>query len=420
MKQVLGDIMQKPRILVIGVGGGGMNAVRRMKEVGIPNAVDYIVIGTDYSSQRKCIKEGMPYYNLWDLNGYEDSIRKIQPEFFMNLAEQAKDKINDIIDRHLKLTLSSMVEDRTKGCIYGQAIGDALGLGAEFMTCTEVAANYPGGLERYDQIVQDRHRSRWQRGSWTDDTDMMICIALARCNNHFDLQVTAQNFIRWFNGEPLGIGRHTFNVLCMRDYLNNPIKASEITWQIGGCKSAANGGLMRTSIMGTSPVVTEIEVANICRLTHYDPRCTGSCVIAVNIIQNLIFNGRELSLGEILAIAKRYDSRIVEYVNKAASVRSLDLLSVDDASMGYTLKTLAVALWCLWHCNSFVDGLLSVVNCGGDADTNAAVACAILGAKYGFKEIPRYYTDNLVNSHILDGIYKNTIADLGKLMNNQE
>ena len=49
--------------------------------------------------------------------------------------------------------------------------------------------------------------------------------------------------------------------------------------------------------------------------------------------------------------------------------------------MGYTLVTLYVVLWAYWHSTSFVDGLLKVVNAGGDADTNAAVACAILGAK---------------------------------------
>lgn len=40
------------------------------------------------------------------------------------------------------------------------------------------------------------------------------------------------------------------------------------------------------------------------------------------------------------------------------------------------------------------------VNEGGDADTNAAVACAILGAKYGYNSIPEYYITNLYNEDI--------------------
>ena len=37
-----------------------------------------------------------------------------------------------------------------------------------------------------------------------------------------------------------------------------------------------------------------------------------------------------------------------------------------------------------------------LLNAGGDADTNAAIACAILGAKFGFKSIPQEYVDGLI------------------------
>lgn len=67
--------------------------------------------------------------------------------------------------------------DRFRGCLYGQAIGDALGLGTEFMTDEDIAWKYPHGLQHNKQIYQDRHRKRWEIGDWTDDTDMMLCIA---------------------------------------------------------------------------------------------------------------------------------------------------------------------------------------------------------------------------------------------------
>lgn len=67
--------------------------------------------------------------------------------------------------------------DRFRGCLYGQAIGDALGLETEFMTDEDIAWKYPHGLQHYKQIYQDRHRKRWEIGDWTDNTDMMLCIA---------------------------------------------------------------------------------------------------------------------------------------------------------------------------------------------------------------------------------------------------
>ena len=48
--------------------------------------------------------------------------------------------------------------DRFRGCLYGQAIGDALGLGTEFMTDEDIAGKYPHGLQHYKQIYQDSHR----------------------------------------------------------------------------------------------------------------------------------------------------------------------------------------------------------------------------------------------------------------------
>ena len=69
--------------------------------------------------------------------------------------------------------------DKIKGIIYGQAIGDALGLGTEGMTDEDMAWKYPNGIRHYSEIFQDRHRKRWKIGDWTDDTDMMLCIANA-------------------------------------------------------------------------------------------------------------------------------------------------------------------------------------------------------------------------------------------------
>ena len=290
------------------------------------------------------------------------------------------------------------IKDKMLGCLYGQAIGDALGLGSEFMKKDEVSKKYPDGLCRYEQIIQDAHRGRWPIGAWTDDTDMMLCILSAFEHGKFNVHKVAQNFKDWFNGEPMDIGRHTFKVLCTRDYVEQPEMWSELWWNLSNRESAPNGALMRTSVVGLAHDNVEIQATEICKLTHYDPRCIGSCVIASLIIHNLVWNNYRLLYNDIKEIAKKFDERIIEWVELAYRNKDISALDLDQKySTGYTLRTLAAALWCYWHASSFKEGLLAIVNEGGDADTNGAIACAVLGAKFGYSSIPKYYIENLNN-----------------------
>lgn len=289
-------------------------------------------------------------------------------------------------------------KDKMFGCLYGQAIGDALGLGTEFMSKDEVLKNYPDELKNYDQIIQDEHRQRWAKGAWTDDTDMMLCILEGFENDRFNLHSVASNFKDWFNGTPMGIGSHTYKVLCMEDYVEQPEMCSKLWWDLSRQKCAANGALMRTSVVGLAKDEIEDQAEAICKLTHYDSRCVGSCVIASLIIHNLVWKDYALTYDEIKEIAKKYDERIIEWIDLAYRNEDISFLDLDEQySIGYTLRTLSAALWCYWKASSFEDGLLKIVNEGGDADTNGAIACAILGAKFGYASIPSYYVENLNN-----------------------
>ena len=296
---------------------------------------------------------------------------------------------------------NQIIRDKVLGCLYGQAIGDALGLGSEFMDKDEVCKTYPDGLCRYEQIIQDAHRGRWPIGAWTDDTDMMLCILSAFENGKFNIHNIARNFKEWFNGEPMGIGCHVSKVLCMSNYVDQPEMCSELWWNLSQNQSAANGALMRTSVVGLVRDNIETQAIDICKLTHYDPRCIGSCVIASLIIHNLVWNDQQLTYEEIKELAKKFDERIIEWVDLAYQNDDISALDLDEQySIGYTLRTLAAALWCYWHAKSFEEGLLAIVNEGGDVDTNGAIACAILGAKFGYFSIPPYYIENLHNREL--------------------
>mgnify|MGYP000931218559 FL=1 len=288
-------------------------------------------------------------------------------------------------------------KDKIYGTIFGQAIGDALGLGTEFMSKKEVREKYPDGLKEYSQIIRDYHRAKFQPGSWSDDTDMMLCIANAIIEDKgINLHTIARNFKQWvYAPETRGVGQTTLKVLSIAEYVEKPHQVAELIWRMTRTKNAANGSVMRTAIIGLKKENVAQTAEDVCKLTHFDPRCVGSCVIVSEIINHLIWHDEQLSYSQIMTIGNKYDKSIAEYIDKAY-YNGIESLELDEpSSIGYTLKALGSALWCLFHANDFEEGLLRVVNEGGDADTNAAVACAMLGAKFGYTSIPQKYTDGL-------------------------
>lgn len=298
-------------------------------------------------------------------------------------------------------------EDIIKGVFFGQAIGDALGLGTEFLTREQVADIYPEGLTAYYQIIQDEHRSRWAVGDWTDDTAQFLCIVDAILEHgNINEHLFAKQLFKWFKDAPMGIGQTVLKVVSVPQYTLFPHKAAELVWKLSKYRNAANGAIMRTSVLGLWQYSDLERVAenteNICKATHFDPRCVGSCMIVTLIIASLMQNGALLTEEELIEIAEKYDHRISDYI-RLAKKGSLEQLELDEvSSMGYTLKALSAGLWGYFNAKDFEDGLIKIVNQGGDADTNAAVACSLLGAKFGIEGIPEKYINGLMRKDLLN------------------
>jgi ADP-ribosylglycohydrolase len=298
-------------------------------------------------------------------------------------------------------------EEIIRGVFFGQAIGDALGLGSEFLNKQQIKEHYPEGLFSYSQIIQDNHRKRWQIGNWTDDTDQFLCIVDAILENG---EISEYNFAnelyKWFKGKPFGIGKTVLKVVTLPQFTLYPHKAAELVWKLSRYKNASNGAIMRTSILGlwqywdNNLVIKNTE--SVCKVTHFDPRCIGSCVIITSIISNLLRTNELLSAEQLVEIGKKYDQQITDYIFLAEKGTIEQLCLDESTSIGYTLKALSGGLWAYFNAENFEDGLIKIVNQGGDADTNAAVACSLLGAKFGFGGIPKKYIDNLLNEKLLN------------------
>lgn len=286
--------------------------------------------------------------------------------------------------------LDKRVLDKVKGVFFGQAIGDALGLGTEFLTKEEGKRYYPAGLSAYNQIVQDKHRSRWSRGDWTDDTDQFFCIVDSIISNKtIHLEDIASRFYAWYSNYPLGIGTTTLQVLKTPGYVKHPEKAAQLAWKLKKGKAAANGALMRNSILGVFRYKNIEEVLinseSVAGLTHFDQRCKDSCKIASYLIAKEMSN-QPVTQDQLVNFISNLSSaeQILEYIQFPLDYPISALNLEDSNAIGYTLKALAAGLWCYFNSKSFADGILEVVNECGDADTNGCIAASLLGAKYGY------------------------------------
>jgi len=307
-------------------------------------------------------------------------------------------------------------ESRIRGTIYGQAIGDALGVGAEFLTKDKVANVYPNGIPHYRDINWSWGFARpWKKGEWTDDTDQMLCIfdSLLKHDGDFLPKDIARRFYRWYIEDGRGCGATTQSILTAHGYVEIPYQVAQSRWEESGMSNAPNGAVMRTAAVGLfydSASKTKDIAKDIAQLTHWDPRCVASAQIISVIIQQFV-QGIMLSAVRSTARAMLVESDNVfcpindmPYLQAAldGDIESLEL-GTDGKSFGYTVKTLGAGLWALSDlARDFESGIQAVIREGGDVDTNCAVAGAVLGARFGYESLPQDLVQGLVRAGDLE------------------
>ncbi|XP_077977964.1 ADP-ribosylarginine hydrolase Tri1-like [Glandiceps talaboti] len=335
------------------------------------------------------------------------------------------------------------LRNRILGTIYGNCIGDAIGLLTEFMSKEEVEVWYPKANLEYSMKVDNRHQNRWKTGDWTDDSDQMILILQSLLENKGKVIPTdfAKRMINWGNhgfkelGDRagLGIGQNTHKVLKHKLFTTDPPKAAEEVWRATGGQSAPNGAIMRTSILGIHQYQDIGKVIDntitICTTTHADPRCVASCVAVTTAIAQMLQMKHHRALNGSIVVegiiedsyhyAKVYlpddeDRRNVlhEYMN----CRNLRDLKLDEpGEIGYTYKCLGAGFWALRQ-KDYRGALTAIAKEGGDADTNGAVAGALLGCNVGYDKLPTSWRDELRHKGWLDKMVETYIL---KVLPNQ-
>ncbi|MCX6844563.1 MAG: ADP-ribosylglycohydrolase family protein [candidate division WOR-3 bacterium] len=226
-------------------------------------------------------------------------------------------------------------------------------------------------------------------------------------------QDVGRRLFDWMVSDGRGIGGLTALVLRFPGYLADPQTAARTVWEATGHNSAPNGAVMRTSVLGVWNCLSQKQVARNaeqgCLVTHADPRCVASCVAVSLAIRTAVMGQAdvEAAVDEAGARAAEYDSEARSVVE--SSSRDLALMKLDEGlnageanRIGYTYKTVGAGFWAFRTASSFIQGISDVITQGGDTDTNAAVAGAMMGARLGLSGIPARLVEGLADRTLLE------------------
>lgn len=284
-----------------------------------------------------------------------------------------------------------MTESHVVGCILGTAIGDALGLPYE-------------GVSRHRAPrllgLPDRHRFFLGRGMFSDDTEHTCMVAQALITSNLDIDKFTTNFAGrlrwWFIACPAGIGFATLRA-CLKLWLGYSPRTS-------GVYSVGNGPAMRSAIFGAIFDDIDTMVAYVrasTRVTHSDPRAEfGAITVALAAFyakQNAAIDGQEFvdHLSKIIGSdGDELIGLLCRVVRSVSAKESTGVYAANNGHVvgvtGYVYSTVPVVIhaW-LTNPKDYRAAVTSVIECGGDADTTAAIIGGILGTATGEAGIPQ-------------------------------
>lgn len=298
--------------------------------------------------------------------------------------------------------------DRAVGVLLGSACGDALGAGYEF----EVATPGPDGPQMIGGGL-----GGFAPGEWTDDTSMAVVIAEvaatgADLRTSEALDAIAAGFRRWYDGGPADIGiqtRHVLHVAGPAPSGADLAAAAAAVHDLHG-RTAGNGSLMRTAPVALAylddPVALVEAATAVSALTHHDLHAGEACALWCLAIRRAVLDGAfDLWAGlDALPEASR----------DFWALRLLGAQTDPPATFrpnGYVVTALQAAWSAIHHTpgSGFVDSLTTAILIGDDTDTVAAIAGALLGARWGAGAVPVHWRDLL---HGWPGLRADGIAAL--------
>ncbi|MGV8906217.1 MAG: ADP-ribosylglycohydrolase family protein [Acetobacterium sp.] len=330
------------------------------------------------------------------------------------------------------------------GCLFGGAIGDALGYTVEFMRLPDITDRF--GESGITDLVLSKESNI---ALISDDTQMTLFTADGMVWAYLDcgeessgacaVSRTYQSYLRWLYTQTGNIKDKHWLEKQPHEKENNLIKYDKsileycalfaqrapgnscltalASGKMGNIADPVNnskgcGGVMRVAPVGlffhNDPVYAFRIGAEIAAITHGHPTGYLSAGTFATIIAELI-NGKTIvqSVKTALRILKTYQSNeetlaALEHAIELASGDENASEAIKNLGEGWVgEEALAIALYCALKKSDVKEALVLSVNHDGDSDSTGAICGNILGAVYGINALPEAWIANIELKELL-------------------
>ncbi|MBP6633438.1 MAG: ADP-ribosylglycohydrolase family protein [Kofleriaceae bacterium] len=315
---------------------------------------------------------------------------------------------------------------RGLGAVLGLAVGDAVGTTHEFDQLD--GPDYPALATGPQTELVGGGPFDLAPGCVTDDSQMAAALAASlAAHGRLEVDDVAARYVAWM-AHAFDVGNQTHAALARIARGVPAARAGLEVWRAASptWRPAGNGSLMRCAPLGwayaAAAETTLIDAALAeSAITHADPRCALACAVFTSALAAAARGEVALGAGAGLVRVMRRALDVAadrlaaawaaagadadERAAVASGARDVaaDLgageadtpglydrpgeLHLDDTA-GFVRVALRMACWHAVHTASWRAAVLDASNRGGDADTNAAIVGALLGARDGVNAIP--------------------------------
>jgi ADP-ribosylglycohydrolase len=298
------------------------------------------------------------------------------------------------MDNPKRIEIDLRLTEAIRSALFGVAVGDALGVPAEFKPREFLCENPVTDMTGHGTHHQPP-------GTFSDDSSLTFCLAEALTKG-FDLHTIARNFVRWrdeglwtAHGFVFDIGGTTSQAIGRLRKGIQPDLAGDSDELCNG-----NGSLMRILPLlfhlYDKPAGERFDLTRrVSSITHRHIRSVIACFYYLEYARLLLQGSGKLEAYDTLR--KEIPAILHSLKVDPAEIARFDRLLKGNiaeepentiSGSGYVLHTLEASLWCLLTTGSYREAVLKAVNLGEDTDTTAAVTGGLAGLLYGWNSIP--------------------------------